>query len=63
MSPLQLHRPSRKPSWWKEHWESFKRNFPDRSGTQARSFVITLVFFAAFMLLTRLYFEIKGVPF
>ena len=49
--------------WWKKQWESFKRNFPDRSGSQARSFLITLIIFASFMLLTRIYFEIYGIPF
>jgi hypothetical protein len=63
MPHLHLYRPPQKMSWWKKQWESFKRNFPDRSGAQARSFLITLIIFASFMLLTRIYFEIYGIPF
>jgi hypothetical protein len=60
MSPLQLHRP--KMPWWQRQWESFKRNFPDRSGEQARTFILGLVIFALFLFFTRLYFSSHGIP-
>jgi hypothetical protein len=35
-------------------WDSFKRNFPDRSGEQARSFVLLLIAAASIWLLSRI---------
>lgn len=60
MSHFHLHRPPRKAPWWQKQWDSFKRNFPDRSGEQARAFIWTLAVFAAFILLTRLFLYWQG---
>ena len=54
MSPLHLHRPPPKSPWWRRYWDSFKRNFPDRSGEQARSFVLLLIAAASIWLLSRI---------
>ncbi|MGH6811562.1 MAG: hypothetical protein ACREDM_04205 [Methylocella sp.] len=60
MSPLRLHLPPPRPSWWQRYWDSFKANFPGRSGEQARAFALTVIMFATLMFLTRLYFEYRG---
>jgi hypothetical protein len=62
MSQLRLHRPPRKVPWWQKQWDSFKRKFPDQSGEQARTFVWTLIVFAAFVVCTRLFFAWRGLP-
>jgi hypothetical protein len=62
MSHFHLHRPPRRVPWWQKQWDSFKRNFPDRSGEQARSFILTIIIFAVFIFLTRLYFSAHGIP-
>ena len=62
MSHFHLHRPPPKVPWWQKFWNSFKANFPGRSGEQARSFVLSLIIFAVLLLLTRLFFEYRGIP-
>lgn len=62
MSPLQLHYPPPNSSWWRRYWDSFKRNFPDRSGEQARSLVLALLTFASLFLLARILFAFWGLP-
>jgi hypothetical protein len=62
MSPLRLHHPPPNSSWWRRYWDSFKRNFPDRSGEQARSLVLVLLAFASLFLLARILFAFWGLP-
>jgi hypothetical protein len=62
MSHFHLHRPPPKVPWWQKFWNGFKANFPGRSGEHARSFLITLIGFAAFLLLTRIFFAYRGIP-
>jgi len=62
MSPLRLHHPPPNSSWWRRSWDSFKRNFPDRSGEQARSLVVVLLAFASLFLLARILFAFWGLP-
>jgi hypothetical protein len=42
--------------WWRRYWDSFKRNFPDRSGEQARSLVLVLLAIVSLFLLARILF-------
>jgi len=62
MSHFHLQRPPRKVPWWEKFWNGFKANFPGRSGEQARSFALSLIIFAALLLLTRLFFASRGIP-
>jgi hypothetical protein len=62
MSPLHLHQPPPNSSWWRRYWDSFTRNFPNRSGEQARSLVVLLVAFASLFLLARIFFAFSGLP-
>lgn len=62
MSPLHLHHPPGMRPWWQRAWDDFKRQFPDKSGQQARTFLLTILAFAIFMFLTRLYFSSQGIP-
>lgn len=62
MADFHLHRRPRKKSWWQKQWDSFKSNFPDRSGKQARSFLLSLAIFVLFLVFTRLFFASQGVP-
>jgi hypothetical protein len=62
MSPLRLHQPPPHPSWWRRFWDSFTRNFPDRSTEQARSLVVLLLAFASLFLLARIFFALSGLP-
>jgi hypothetical protein len=48
-------------SWWRRYWDSFKRNFPDRSGEQARSLVLVLLAFVSLFLLARIFFAVRGL--
>jgi hypothetical protein len=61
MSHFHLHHPPPKVPWWQRVWNSFKANFPGRSSEPARSFLITLITFAVLLLLTRFYFEYRGI--
>lgn len=61
MPHFHLQRPPPKVPWWRRYWESFKQNFPGRSSEQARSFLLTLIIFAALLLLTRIFFALKGI--
>jgi hypothetical protein len=61
MSHFHLQRPPRKVAWWQKIWNNFKTNFPGRSSEQARAFIIPLIIFAVLLLLTRLYFEYRGI--
>ncbi|HEY8006634.1 hypothetical protein QEV83_07125 [Methylocapsa sp. D3K7] len=61
MSHFHLHRPPPKVPWWQKLWDSFRANFPGRSSEQARSFALTVVIFAVLLLLTRLFFEYRGI--
>jgi hypothetical protein len=61
MSHFHLHRPPPKVPWWQRVWNSFKANFPGRSGEQARNFALTVILFAALLFLTRLFFEWRGI--
>jgi hypothetical protein len=62
MSHFHLHRPPPKVPWWQKYWNGFKANFPGRSGEHARALLITVISFAVFLLLTRIYFAYKGIP-
>ncbi len=62
MSPLRLHQPPPNRSWWRRYWDSFARNFPDRSSEQARSLVVLLLAFASLFLLARIIFAWLGLP-
>ncbi|TPW00327.1 MAG: hypothetical protein USCAAHI_00219 [Beijerinckiaceae bacterium] len=62
MSHFHLHRPPPKVPWWQRVWNSFKANFPGRSDEHARSLLITVISFAVFLLLTRIYFAYRGIP-
>jgi len=62
MSHFHLHRPPPKVPWWQKYWDNFKRNFPDRTGEQARSFILTMIIFATLLFLTRIFFASKGIP-
>jgi hypothetical protein len=61
MSHFHLHRPPPKVPWWQKFWDNFRANFPGRSGEQARSFALTVIIFAVLLLLTRLFFEYRGI--
>lgn len=61
MPHFHLQRPPPKVPWWRKFWDSFRANFPGRSGEQARSFLITLITFALLLFLTRLFFEYRGI--
>jgi hypothetical protein len=62
MSHFHLHRPPPKVPWWQRLWDRFKANFPGRSAEHARSFALTMIIFATLLLLTRIFFALRGIP-
>jgi hypothetical protein len=62
MSPLRLQNPPPNSSWWRRYWDSFKSNFPNRSGEQARSLAFVLLAFVSLFLLARIFFAYFGLP-
>jgi len=65
MSHFHLQRPPPKRSWWEKLWNWYRMDFPGRSdeaNEYARSLLITVIGFALFIFLTRLFFASRGVP-